>query len=144
MCVNLTKGCVRFRINLVLPMTQALSVISSVACAPAAHLPEDRLKAFAALGQRILHFWRNHFVHLSPNQTITFQFAKMLSQHLLARVAEQVPELPKPEYFICFYVIQQQRFVLSAHHRQRDLHRTKNRFLCFYGFQSNARLQKGA
>ena len=125
-------------------MTDALSVVSSVACAPAAHLSEDRLEAFATLGQRILHFWRNNFVHLPPNQTIFLQFAKLLSQHLLTSGADQVPELAKSEYVICFYVIEQQRFVLSAHYGQRDFHRAKNRFLCFIGFQSNARLQKGA
>jgi hypothetical protein len=54
-------------IDLFLPMADALFVKSGMACAPPPHLSEDRLQAFTALGKRILHFWRNHFIDLPPN-----------------------------------------------------------------------------
>jgi len=132
-------------------MTDTLSVVSSMACAPAAHLSEDRLEAFASLGQGILYLRWNYFVYLPPNQTVCLQFAKLLSQHLLTSAADQVPQLAKSEYLVRLDIIEQQWFVLSAHYTQRDFYRTKNRSvdglvssLCSFGFQSNHRLQKGA
>src|SRR5215469_1141985 len=79
-------GRTQLRIDLFLPMPDALFVISGMVCAPTPHLSEDRLKAFAALGKRILHFWRNNFVNFPVNQPVCLQLAKLLGQHLFTSV----------------------------------------------------------
>src|ERR1700757_2595460 len=76
----------QLRIDLFLPMADALFVNSGMAWAPTPHLSEDRLEAFAALGKRILHFWRNNFVDFPVNYPVSFQLAKLLGQHLLTSV----------------------------------------------------------
>jgi hypothetical protein len=115
-----------------------------VVCTPGSHLSEDRLETFTAFGERILHLWRNNLVNLPPNQTVCLQLAKLLGQHLLTSLANQVPELTEPEDLIRFDIIEQQRFVLPAHYRQRDFYGTKNRSLWLFSIQWDARLQKGA
>jgi|HubBroStandDraft_2_1064218.scaffolds.fasta_scaffold42390_4 hypothetical protein len=125
-------------------MTDAFSVMPGVVCTPGAHLSEDRLETFTALGKRVLHLWRDNLVNLPPKQTVCLQLAKLLGQHLLTGLGNQAPELTEPEDLVRFDIIEQQRFVLPAYYRQRDFHGTKNWSLWLFSIQWNARLQKGA
>jgi hypothetical protein len=125
-------------------MADALSVIAGVTRTPGAHLSQDWLKAFASFRKRILHLRWNDLVNLSPNQTVCLQLAQLLRQHLFTGAAEQLPEFAKAENSARFDVIEQERFVLSAHYGQRDFHGTKNGFLRLFSFHLAARLQKSA
>src|ERR1700739_2388476 len=108
-------------------MADSLSVIAGMALGPTPHLSYNRLKAFTALGKRVLHFRRNNFVDLPANQPVCLQLAKLLGQHLLTSVADQLPELAEKKARIRLDIIEQQRFVFPAHYRQRDDHGAKNR-----------------
>ena len=137
---NRSKICVGF----VFPMADALTVVPGVPCTPESHLFEDGLKTFAALGQGILYFWGNDFVDLPMHQAVLFQLTKLLGQHLLTRAGDQQTKLPETQDTVRLEIKKQERFILSTDHGQRDFDGAKNNGLRVFGFQSDARLQKGA
>lgn len=98
-------------------------LVVQIFSSPNAHCVENRQNRLTKIRQFILHLRRHHRIHMPLHQTVFFQFAKLLCQHLRRHLRHQPLQTAEPQSAVC-QMIQNQCFPFSPNQSQRCLNRT--------------------
>lgn len=87
-------------------------LVVQIFSSPDAHRIKNRQNRLTKIRQFILHLRRHHRIHMPLHQTVFFQFAKLLCQHLRRHLRHQPLQTAEPQSAVC-QMIQNQCFPFS-------------------------------
>ena len=102
---------------------------------PDGHRIQDRLQRLTGFSQRVINPRRHLGKDLATNNSISFQFAQLLRQHLLADVRDVTLQLAKPANPQAIYIIKDDRFPLPSDDIHRGSHWTTLLIDYFHSYQ---------
>ena len=97
-------------------------LVVQIFSSPDAHRIKNRQNRLTKIRQFILYLRRHHRIHMPLHQTVFFQFAKLLCQHLRRHLRHQPLQTAEPQSAVC-QMIQNQCFPFSPNQSQRCLNR---------------------
>src|SRR5262249_43765808 len=103
--------------------------------APISHRFQNRLQRQSIFCQGVINARRHLPKHLTANNSVSFQFAQLLGQHLLGDVRNVTLKLAKPTHAKFVDVVQDYRFPLSRNDVHGGSHTTILFVEYFHGYQ---------